>query len=153
MVVVDAHSKWLEVFPMSTTTTEKTLEVLRNLFASYRLPEQIVSDNGPQFTSHEFELCMKANGIKHIKTSPYHPASNGEAERFVQTFKQAMRAGKSDSYGIPECEVSQVSVNLQVYSEYHNWSDACRVVPETSATYETRLAETLVTESNENKTG
>ena len=97
MVVVDAHSKWLEVFPMSTTTTEKTLEVLRNLFASYGLPEQLVSDNGPQFTSHEFELCMKANGIKHIKTSPYHPASNGEAERFVQTFKQAMRAGKSDT--------------------------------------------------------
>ena len=97
MVVVDAHSKWLEVFPMTTTTTEKTLEVLRNLFASYGLPEQLVSDNGPQFTSHKFELCMKANGIKHIRTSPYHPASNGEVERFVQTFKQAMQAGKSDT--------------------------------------------------------
>ena len=49
MVVVDAHSKWLEVIPMSSTTTEKTIAVLRNLFASYGLPEQLVSDNGPQF--------------------------------------------------------------------------------------------------------
>ena len=97
MVVIDAHSKWSKVYPTTTTTTEKTLEVLCNLFASYGLPEQIVSDNEPQFTSHEFELCMKANGIKHIRTSPYHLASNGEAERFIQMFKQAMRAGKSDT--------------------------------------------------------
>jgi hypothetical protein len=54
MVIVDAHSKWLEVVPMSTTTTEKTLEVLRSMFARYGLPEQLVSDNGPQFTSTEF---------------------------------------------------------------------------------------------------
>ena len=96
MIVLDAHLKWLEVIPMKSTTTEKTLEVLRNLFAVYGLPEQLVSDNGPQFTSSEFELCMRANGIKHIRTSPYHPASNGEAERFVQTFKHAMRAGEKD---------------------------------------------------------
>ena len=54
------------MIPMKSTTTEKTLEVLRNLFAAYGLPEQLVSDNSPQFTSSEFELCMRANGIKHI---------------------------------------------------------------------------------------
>ena len=66
------------------------------MFARYGLPEQLVSDNGPQFTSTDFELCMKANGIKHIRTSPYHPASNGEAERFVQTFKYSLKASKND---------------------------------------------------------
>ena len=83
LIVVDARSKWMEVIPMSTTTTEKTLEVLHNLFTSYGLPEQLVSDNDPQFTSSELELCMRENGIKHIKSSPYHLTSNGEAERFV----------------------------------------------------------------------
>ena len=97
MVIVDAHSKWLEVVPMSTTTTEKTLDVLRSMFARYGLPEQLVSDNGPQFVSSEFERFMKENGIKHIRTSPYHPASNGEAERFVQTFKHSLKASKNDS--------------------------------------------------------
>ena len=96
MVIVDAHSKWLEVIPMSTTTTEKTLEVLRTMFARYGIPEQHVTDNGPQFTASDFELCMKANGVKHIKTSPYHPSSNGEAERFVQAFKHAPKASKGD---------------------------------------------------------
>lgn len=97
MVIVDAHSKWLEVVPMKTNTTEKTLDVLRRMFARYGLPEQLVTDNGPQFTSDEFETCMKANGIKHIRTSPYHPSSNGEAERFVQTFKHALTASKNYS--------------------------------------------------------
>ena len=55
-----------------------------------------MSDNGPQFTAQEFEACMLANGIKHSRTAPYHPATNGEAERFVQTFKRSLRAGKED---------------------------------------------------------
>ena len=97
MLIVDAHSKWLEVVPMTTITTEKTLEVLRSMFARYGLPQQLVTDNGPQFTSSEFEQCMKANGIKHIRTSPYHPASNGEAEWFVQTFKHSRKASRNDT--------------------------------------------------------
>ena len=60
---MDAHSKWLEVFPMMTTTTEKTIAVLRNLFSPYGLPQQLVSDNGLQFTAADFERFMIANGI------------------------------------------------------------------------------------------
>lgn len=72
MVVIDAFSKWPEVEVMSSTTTEKTIEVLRSLFARHGLPAQIVTDNGPQF--------MKRNGIKHIRSAPYNPAL---AERYV----------------------------------------------------------------------
>ena len=88
LLVIDAHSKWGEVFQMTQTTTTKMLEVLRSLFASYGLPEQIVSDNGPQFVSEEFYQFMQGNGIHHIRCAPYHPASNGLAERFVRTFKR-----------------------------------------------------------------
>ena len=52
-VVVNAHSKWPEVFSTSSTTTHKTIEMLSHLFAAYGLPEEIVSDNGPQFMSDE----------------------------------------------------------------------------------------------------
>ena len=89
-ILVDAHSKWPEVIPMSTTTSNQTIAVLRQLFAAHGIPQQLVSDNGPQFTSEEFATFCKMNGIKHIRCSPYHPSSNGQAERFVQTFKRAM---------------------------------------------------------------
>ena len=73
LVIVDAHSKWPEVELMTSTTSNKTIEVLRSLFARHGLPEQLVSDNGPQFTSDEFEKFLKGNGVKHILTSTEQP--------------------------------------------------------------------------------
>ena len=96
LIVIDAYSKWAEVIAMSQTTTEHTIKALRHLFSIHGLPEQIVSDNGPRFTSSTFAEFLKANGIKHSRSSPYHPASNGEAERFVRTFKESMKARKND---------------------------------------------------------
>ena len=66
------------------------------MFARNGIPDQIVSDNGPQFIAAEFSVFVNNNGIKHIRSAPYHPAANGLAERFVQTFKQGMRASKSN---------------------------------------------------------
>ena len=60
---------------------------VRRNFALFGLPDQLVWDNGPQFTAHELADFVSANGIRHIRTAPYHPASNGAIERFVQTFK------------------------------------------------------------------
>ena len=77
-----------------------TINVLMVLFSRYGLPEQIVSDNGPQFCSEEFACFMKENGIKHIFCSPYHPSSNGLAERFVQTFKRAMKASSQEEHSL-----------------------------------------------------
>ena len=91
LIVVDAYSKWVEVVPMSVTSTSKTIEVLREMLARYGLPRVLVSDNGPQFTSQEFDKWIQSNGIKHLRGAPYHPQSNGEAERFVQTFKRSLK--------------------------------------------------------------
>lgn len=93
LVVVDAHSKWPEVFPMVSTTAPATIRVLRSLFATYGLPRQVVSDNGPQFTSDEFRMFLECNRVKHIKSSPYHPSTNGAAERFIRTLKRALKCG------------------------------------------------------------
>ena len=92
LVVVDAHSKWPETIRMPSTTAQATVNQLRTLFARFGCPHEIVSDNGPQFTAAEFQEFMKQNGIKHRRSVPYHPATNGQAERFVQAFKRAISA-------------------------------------------------------------
>ena len=99
-IVVDAHSKWPEVHEMTQTTTEKTITVLSHLFSNYGLPVQLVSDNGPQFTSEEFRQFMLMNGIWHIRSAPYHPYSNGQAEHSVKTFKDAMKAMQHQSISL-----------------------------------------------------
>ena len=82
---------------MSSTTSAHVINVLRVIFSRFGLPHQLVSDNGTQFVSSEFEHFLKTNGIRHITSAPYHPATNGLAERFVQTFKTALRAMKFDA--------------------------------------------------------
>ena len=87
---------------MSTTTSSKTITVLRQLFARYGLPELIVSDNGSQFTSEEFVEFMRSNGVKHIWCSSYHPSSNGAVKRPVCTYKQAMKANHHDHLSLQQ---------------------------------------------------
>lgn len=62
---------------MKLTTVEDIIVILRRMFASFGLPDQLVSNNGLQFTAHEFANFVSANGIRHIRMAPYHPASNG----------------------------------------------------------------------------
>ena len=91
LVVVDAFSKWIEVFPVKSASSATTIEKLRCLFATHGIPESIVSDNGSPFTCSEMKEFLIASGVKQITSSPYHPSSNGLAERAVQTYKSALK--------------------------------------------------------------
>ena len=55
---------------MKSTTASRMVEELRKLFAQHGLPEELVSDNGPQFIASEFEEFMRSNGVKHTKCAP-----------------------------------------------------------------------------------
>ncbi|XP_037930064.1 uncharacterized protein K02A2.6-like [Teleopsis dalmanni] len=68
---------------------------MREIFATHGIPDTIVSDNRRTFVSEEFEKYLKLSGIKHIRTAPYHPSSNGQAERFVQTIKNHLKKMQS----------------------------------------------------------
>ena len=91
LVVIDAHSKWLEVVVVPSTSSINTIRVLRTMFATHGLPEVVVSDNGTAFTSGEFQEFLKKNGIQHLRSAPYHPSSNGLAERGVQILKEGLK--------------------------------------------------------------
>lgn len=91
LVIVDDFSKWLEVEIMQSTTATNVIEVLRKIFATHGLPRKMVSDNGPPFHSADFEEFLSTNGVQHIFSAPYHPPTNGAAERAVQTLKLGLR--------------------------------------------------------------
>ena len=96
LVIVDAHSKWMEINACKTATSTSTIEHLRTLFATHGLPELFVTDNGSVFTSSEFMSFLEQNGIRHSTSAPYHTATNGLAERAVQTFKEFIRKPSPD---------------------------------------------------------
>ena len=91
LVLIDAHTKWLEVILLSSTTSKVIIENLKMIFARLGLPETVVSDNASYFVSQEFENFLQRNGIRHITSAPYHPLSNGLAEQAVQVFKTGMK--------------------------------------------------------------
>ena len=133
LIIVDAHSKWMEVYKMAETTTAKTIDVLRDVFSRFGLPEVMVSDNGPQFVCSEMMSFMESLGVEHKRSAPYHPQSNGEAERAVQTFKAAMKAIRPGGHGF--AEVIDVPISIQKYTSCHHWDFPLRVVSGPQGSY------------------
>lgn len=111
LVIVDAHSKWIDVYPATTATSQVTIEKLRQCFSIHGLPQTLVSDNGTCFTSQEFKAFLNQNGIQHITSAPFHPASNGLAERAVQTFKQGIKKIKGDTL---ETKIARFLFNYRI---------------------------------------
>ena len=72
------------------------IKKLENLFAEHGFCETIVTDNGRQFVSHAFEQYLEQCGIKHVKSSPYFPRSNGKIERFHRYLKRAFKTAKAE---------------------------------------------------------
>ena len=69
----------MEVQPVCSATSSNTISALQTIFATFGLPEILVSDKGSVFTSEEFRVFIKCNGIRHQTSAPYHPATNGLA--------------------------------------------------------------------------
>ncbi|XP_065315252.1 uncharacterized protein LOC135924132 [Gordionus sp. m RMFG-2023] len=86
-LVVDSYSKWIEFEEVQGLTTKVVIKLLQKLWAKFGIPKIIVSDGGPAFISENFKQFCNSIKIKHILTPPYHPSSNGQAERMVDIVK------------------------------------------------------------------
>lgn len=93
MIAVDAFSKWVEVYDVSTGYGSRVvIEKLCDYMARYGLIHTLVSDNGPSFISKELEIFCHSNGITLITSPAYHPASNGQAESSVKIVKKGIKS-------------------------------------------------------------
>ena len=94
LVIIDAYSKWCEVYRTEGPTAKATIRCLQRSIRDHGLPVSIVSDNGPCFVSSEFKEFMGFCGIHHILSACYKPSTNGLAERLVQTLKAFLKKSK-----------------------------------------------------------
>ena len=111
LIIVDAHSKYLEVAILKTITTSKVVSVLEEIFGCLGVCDTIVTDNGTQFTSNQFDELCKLNNIKHLRTATFHPQSNGQAERFVDTVQRTLRKLSPEGRNLAQ----HLSTFLQTY--------------------------------------
>ncbi|XP_062503488.1 igE-binding protein-like [Corticium candelabrum] len=96
LIIVDVYCIWPEIVKMKTTIAEERVTQLRTVIARMGILHQIVSDNGPHFTSKVFRRFTRANGIKHVTGAPYHPSMKGIAERLVRSFKRPVKADHTE---------------------------------------------------------
>ena len=90
LLLTDAYSNYPCIHQTSSTSSKATIDLLEEDFAHFGYPHTLVSDNATTFTSEEFQEWCKSRGIVHLTGAPYHPATNGAAERLVQTFKSSL---------------------------------------------------------------
>ena len=102
---------------MKTVTAATIIRKLRQLFSQFGIPEVVVSDNGPQFSAQEFEKFCHLNGIYHVPVDPYHPLSNGLAEKAVQVVKQGIKKLTSGTLYQDSC--SSIESHLTRQPECH----------------------------------
>ena len=93
LVVIDYYSRFPEIAFMSSTTSNAVINKLKDLFARWGVPDEIiiVSDNGPQFSSDQFLKFSQEYDFKHTTTSPYHQQANGQLESGVCIGKKILR--------------------------------------------------------------
>lgn len=92
LLIVDYYSRYVEVITLhKNTSSVAVIQALKTIFARHGIPDEVRSDNGPQYHCKEFVQFAKAWGFKHTTSSPRYPQSNGEVERAVRTVKDILK--------------------------------------------------------------
>jgi len=114
LVVTDAYTKYPCIHATQSVSAKSTIKLLQEDFAHFGFPHTVVTACAATFKSDEFQEFCKENGIVHLTGAPYHPATNGAAERLVKTFKQSLekldKAPKDALQGPASCLTDVKSV-------------------------------------------
>ena len=87
IILVDYYSSWPEVYLLSSPNSKCVIEATKEAFAHHGIPEEVISDNGPQYSSREYKCFANEWEFKHTTSSPHYPKSNGLAETTVKIVK------------------------------------------------------------------
>ena len=94
LLIIDYYSRYIETAKLSGESSTEVIRHTKSILARHGIPKEIVSDNGPQYSSLEYEKFAEDYGFLHTTSSPRFPQANGESERAVRTVKTLLK--KSD---------------------------------------------------------
>lgn len=112
LILVDAYTKWPEVYVTRGMTSKETMTVCKRIFSTFGIPDILVSDNYSSFKSDEFTNFTKELGIIQKFIAPYNPSTNGQAERYVQTIKEALT--KMENKGDFESNLQDILLQYRI---------------------------------------
>ena len=96
LLIVDSYSRFIEFCRLPNTSSSMVIIHTKSIFARHGIPKSVQSDNGPQFSAKEYSKFAEEWGFAHVTSSPYHPQSNGLAEKSVQIIKRMLNKSKRD---------------------------------------------------------
>lgn len=99
LTLIDYGTRYPEAVPLRTTDSASVAMGLMTIFTRLGVPKEILSDQGSNFLSELMEELYRMIGARHLRTSPYHPQTNGAVERFHGTLKHMLRKTSTDSHG------------------------------------------------------
>ena len=100
LVLVDYYSGYIKVEQLRDTKSEVSVKLCKSQFTRYGIPDTLVTDNGPQFSSEAFRDFTHHYGFRYCTSSPHYPQSNGRAEKAVQTIKSLVKKANDDGKDI-----------------------------------------------------
>ena len=108
LLTVDYYSKWPEIMKMTELSSRYVISAFKSQFSKYGIPDELVTDNGPQYSSKEFKDFAKEYGFVHTTSSPLYPQSNGQAERTVQTVKRLLKKSRDPYQSLMDYRNTQI---------------------------------------------
>ena len=97
LLTVNYYSKWVELGLLhDSTVSSEVITQLKSTFARYGIPDEVISDNSPQFSSQKFKQSTDLWEFKHTTTSPKHPQANGQVEKAIGTTKSVLKKAYED---------------------------------------------------------
>ncbi|KAJ0172603.1 hypothetical protein K1T71_011742 [Dendrolimus kikuchii] len=98
LIIVDYYSNYVEVCKLLNISSNSVISNMKEIFSRHGIPATLISDNGTQYSSHEFRMFAREWGFNHVTSSPHYPQANGKSERTVQTIKTMLKKSiKSNS--------------------------------------------------------
>ena len=113
LLIVDYYSRYITTDKLVDQSSSATIDCLKAQFSQHGIPQELRTDNGPQFSSAEFMKFCQDYQITHITSSPHFPQSNGEAERAVQTVKRLWKKCKDKHLALLDYRTTSIAgINL-----------------------------------------